>query len=305
MFMRSPVHTGPQRLQSNPLDLMTSNSPPIFIGGLFKSGTTLLRAMVGNHSRIASGLETYWFDVNWDAHQGQNGEPIEVYFKRLAKFYDLPEEDVLEMGRNAANIHDFLNRLLGTYARTTGKLRWAEKTPGNVCHMDRIFSGWPEARVLHIIRDPKDVLASLRESNKWDQPEIFAEKWCAFLPRVEAARKAGLLNKQNYFEVRYESLVSHPEPETRRILDFLGEPWESAVADFVGKDQDYEKVLEVTGRESSTLARLKRPLEQDRIGIWRHVLSKEDIEGMRSAIRTAGHEDLLSTIETQTLELGC
>ena len=69
--------------------------------------------------------------------------------------------------------------------------------------------------------------------------------------------------------------------------------------------QDYEKVLEVTGRESSTLARLKRPLEQDRIGIWRHVLSKEDIEAMRSAIRTAGHEDLLSTIETQTLELGC
>lgn len=283
---------------------MASTSSPIFIGGLFKSGTTLLRAMIGNHSRIASGLETYWFDVNWNARQGQNGEPIESYFKRLAKFYDLSEADVLEMGRSAENIHDFLNRLLGIYARTTGKARWAEKTPGNVCHMDRIFSGWPQARVLHIIRDPKDVLASLRESNKWDQPRVFAEKWCAFLPRVEAARKAGLLNEQNYFEVRYESLVNHPEPETRRILEFLGEPWESSVADFAGKDQDYEKVLEVTGRESSTLARLKQPLGQDRIGIWRHILSKEDIDGMRSAIRTAGHEDLLSTIETQTLELG-
>jgi hypothetical protein len=283
---------------------MTPTSPPIFIGGLFKSGTTLLRAMVGNHSRIASGLETYWFEVRWDARKGQSDEPIEEYFKRLAKFYDLPEASVLEMGREAANIHDFLNQFLGTYAQESGKTRWAEKTPGNVCHMDRIFSGWPDARVLHIVRDPKDVLASLRESRKWDQPEVFAEKWCAFLPRVEEARKSGLLTEQNYLEIRYESLVNQPEAQTRQILEFLDEPWEPAVANFAGKDNDYEKVLDVTGRESSTLARLKQPLGQDRIGIWRHVLSQDDVEGMRSAIQAAGHGDLLSAIETQTLELG-
>ena len=40
---------------------------PIFIGGMFKSGTSLLRAMLGQHSAIASGLETYWFDWDWAA----------------------------------------------------------------------------------------------------------------------------------------------------------------------------------------------------------------------------------------------
>ena len=39
---------------------------PIFIGGIFRSGTTLLRAMLGQHPNIAAGLETYWFDIDWD-----------------------------------------------------------------------------------------------------------------------------------------------------------------------------------------------------------------------------------------------
>lgn len=283
---------------------MSELSPPIFIGGLFKSGTSLLRAMVGNHSRIASGLETYWFEVDWAGAKGPQGESIQEYFAQLARFYDMPGEQVCEMGAASSDIHEFLNRLLGAYAEALGKARWAEKTPGNICHLDRLLTGWPNARVLHIIRDPKDVLASLRESRKWDAPAVFAEKWCGFLPRAEAARQAGLLNPGNYLEVRYESLVTDPETQTRRILEFLDEAFEAGVADFHGQKGDYEKVLEITGRESSTLERLKQPLGQDRVGVWRRVLSETDLAGMRSAIASAGHADQLAFIENQTRDLG-
>lgn len=53
------------------------NNAPIFIGGLYKSGTSLLRAMLGQHSNIASGLETFWFDLQLNDsvyHNKQVGE---------------------------------------------------------------------------------------------------------------------------------------------------------------------------------------------------------------------------------------
>ena len=53
-------------------------------------------------------------------------------------------------------------------ARKEGKPRWAEKTPGNIAHIDRIWKAWPDAQIVHIIRDPRDIFASLVEAKKWD-----------------------------------------------------------------------------------------------------------------------------------------
>jgi hypothetical protein len=41
--------------------------PSIFIGGMFKSGTSLLRVMLGQHLAISAGLETAWFQLDWDS----------------------------------------------------------------------------------------------------------------------------------------------------------------------------------------------------------------------------------------------
>ncbi|MDZ7696604.1 MAG: sulfotransferase [Deltaproteobacteria bacterium] len=77
---------------------------PIFIGGLYKSGTSLLRAMLSQHSSIVGGLETFWFDLdfsgktqsihnvrNWDATRS---EPLHDHITRLANFYDMDREVV-------------------------------------------------------------------------------------------------------------------------------------------------------------------------------------------------------------------
>ena len=69
---------------------------PVFIGGMFKSGTSLLRAMLGQHRNIASGLETYWFEVDPRAGLGRDGEPIGPYLARLAAYYGM---EVAEIGR--------------------------------------------------------------------------------------------------------------------------------------------------------------------------------------------------------------
>ncbi len=260
-------------------------SAPIFIGGMFKSGTTLLRAMLGEHSAIATGLETYWF--NWDWAE-RDGAKMQGKIVQLAGFYDLPADMVVALAQSAPTTEAFLDALMNELARNMGKRRWAEKTPGNIAHVDRIWSFWPTAQVIHITRDPRDVFASLREARKWDTVEEFAERWCT---TIGAGTK--LINRINpadtaYLVIRYEDLIDAPEATMRRVVSFLNEDWEPQVGTFSGREGDFDKVRDATGKASTTLERLKEPLTNQRVGIWRSILADKDIADIKDAIASRG-----------------
>lgn len=273
---------------------------PIFIGGLFKSGTSLLRAMVGQHSAIASGLETYWFDVDWAAGRGRDGEPLAQYIAERAAYFDEDPAHAAAMAAEATGIEDFLGRLLSGHAARLGKRRWAEKTPGNVLHMDRILAHWPNARILHIVRDPRDVFASLREAGKWDTVEAFASRWCTFLGAAEGHKRTLGLGPDRYLEVRYERLVRDPEEAMGEVIAFLGEDWEPACAAFDGKPDDFEKVRAATGKASTTLKSLAAPLNDARMGLWRRVLDEAELAAVRAAAEAAGLAPLYDRIIAET-----
>ena len=270
---------------------------PIFIGGMFKSGTSLLRAMIGQHPNIASGLETYWFDIDLDNAESEN---TQQRLKWFAEFYDFGHDEVLRIAEESASVYVFLSTILGRYAARSGKPRWAEKTPGNVCHLDRIFSNWPGAKVVHIVRDPKDIYASMRQAKKWDSIPEFTERWCDIMGAVERFRETMDLSLDRYLEFRYETLVREPEKTTRILFDFLDEPWSEEVAAFAGKADDFDKVLAITGKSSKTLERLSQPLQTGRVGIWRGVLAAEEIDSIRDAVSQRGLGDAFRRIENAT-----
>jgi hypothetical protein len=262
---------------------------PIFIGGMFKSGTTLLRAMLGQHSAIASGLETYWFD--WDWSQRDSAE-MRHTLERLAGFFDMSAEAVIASARSAATPEAFLSALMDELARKEGKSRWAEKTPGNIAHIDRIWKAWPDAQVVHIIRDPRDIFASLVEAKKWDSATEFADRWAETIGRGERLLAELKPPARSYMAIRYEDLIVVPEATMRRVMAFLREPWEPQVAAFGGRSEDFEKVLEATGKASTTLERLKEPLTGERVGIWPQVLSQAQLAEIRQAVAARGLADL-------------
>ena len=266
---------------------------PVFIGGMFKSGTTLLRAMLGQHSAIASGLETYWFDWDWSQRKSDN---MKVMHGRLAHFFDMSLDEVAAMALRSGSAEEFLDTLMAEVVRRQGKRRWAEKTPGNVAHADRIWKAWPDAQIVHIIRDPRDIFASLVEAKKWNTPDEFADRWISTIGR--GLRLNAELNPppQCYLAIRYESLISAPEKIMHRVIDFVGEPWESAVGQFSGRQEDFDKVLEATGKASTTLERLKEPLSGERVGIWPQVLSQNQIEDIRRAISARGYGDVYARV---------
>lgn len=274
---------------------------PIFIGGFFKSGTSLLRAMLGQHPNIAAGLETYWFDIDWDDLSAKNSKE-RLY--RLAAYYSRELSELEAMAAQSANVGVFLSRLLDDYARNQGKGRWAEKTPGNIIHAQRLFDLWPDAKLIHIVRDPRDVFASRRQAKKWDDPDYFAEIWCSFFGAAEKAKQVPPWGKDQFLEIRYERLATAPEPTMRDVIAFINERWHPAVAKFEGKAEDFDIVLKFTGKANTTLDRLRRPIEQDRIGLWPHVVPAAELEHIHARIVAAGLGDVYERVMAETPGLG-
>ena len=274
-----------------------SEFEPIFVGGLFRSGTSLLRAMLGQHPNIAAGLETYWFDIDWADLAGENSRER---LRRLAVFYsrDLPELE--QLAAQSPNVGAFLTELFDDYVRKQGKARWAEKTPGNIIHAHRLFQLWPNAKLIHVVRDPRDVFASHRQAKKWDDPAYFADMWCKFFGAAEKAKQAPPWGKDQFLEIRYERLVTNPETVMRGIIDVIGEPWHPAAGRFEGKADEFDIVLKVTGKASTTLDRLRRPIEQGRIGLWPQVLPASELEYVHARIAAAGLGDVYERVIAET-----
>ena len=266
--------------------MQDSPKAPIFIGGMIKSGTSLLRAMLGKHSNIAAGLETYWFDMRLRGEEDQQKEALPGrvesdlarQLERLSKFFDLPLAEVRRIAAESESGEAFLDSFMAAYARRLGKPRWLEKTPGNILHADRILAAWPQAQFLFCTRNPLDVYASCLQARRWEDPALFAGIWCDYFEAYRNSTESGLLSEKNCRVVSYERLIADPAREIAEILAFLGEDFEEAVAQYEGQSRDFDLVRSVTGKESTTLARMKAPLQKDRVGIFRETVAPAQIE---------------------------
>jgi hypothetical protein len=122
-------------------------------------------------------------------------------------------------------------------AEAQGVDRWAECTPTHALHLKEIRAAFPDAQVIHMIRDGRDAALSLAKLGwihplPWDREGGLVAaalywKWIVEAGRRNAAR-AGL----PYLEIRFEDLVSAPRETTARI------------GGFIGHEIDYDRVLE-------------------------------------------------------------
>ena len=243
--------------------------PPIFVGGAGRSGTTLVRVILDSHPNIVCGPE-----LKLTPLIGQLWHQFMTVHAPVLQEYLLEPDDVNELFR------EFFFRLVGKYWERSGKSRLAEKSPNNVFVFPRLHALFPESPLIHVVRDGRDVVCSLLEMNWVDpttgQPVDYtqdagkaAEYWVA---AVRAGRS--LLEhpsaRERYFEMRYEALVTEPEPELRRLFEFLGEPWDDAVMAF------HEKVHDLAGESSSS--QVSQPIYSQKMGRWKQDLSPARLE---------------------------
>src|SRR5207245_755634 len=128
---------------------------PIFIGGQRRSGTTLLRTMLNRHPHVALvPCESFFFQ----------DERFERFFRSLFEWHGQRFEQLgighAEMDRAVAA---FLDILFLPYQLGKGAHRWADKTTKNIQRIDYLFRLFPEAQFIHMIRDPRDTLCSMKQ----------------------------------------------------------------------------------------------------------------------------------------------
>jgi hypothetical protein len=248
---------------------------PIFVVGYERSGTTLLQAMLGAHPHIAAPpelhfllriveLRDYYGDLTDDdnlrraVHDTVN-PPLE-----MLDGCGFDEEVLVGAARQTERSYrSLLHVVMDDFARRQGKPRWSEKTPGQTARA--VLALCPDAQVVHIVRDPRDVVASALEAPWSSMPaRVHAENWRAFV--TDNARVGEESGPGTYLQVRYEDLSADAYAVLRDLTTFLGEPF------------DPDMVDDLAARRATVAATATwqhgalEAVDSSRAGTWRHRL---------------------------------
>ncbi len=199
-----------------------------------RSGTTLLYDMLLS----AGGFAVYLAESNvfnllaprfGDLRSGRNrARLMRVWlqtklFKASGLNAERLERRVLEDCRNAG---DFLRIVMGEIAAKQGMQRWAENSPEGMLYLAEIKQSFPDALVIHIIRDPRDVAVSLSRL-RYIRP-LMARKRPSFEVAglywewiVQQGRTYGKAMGPDYMEVHFEDLIGSPQATLSRISRFI------------------------------------------------------------------------------------
>jgi protein-tyrosine sulfotransferase len=226
-----------------------AEKPPIFIIGVPRSGTTLVRTILDSHPEIACGPETPWLAP----HQPRSIGALHRFLcddkLGVCASFGLDRDTVTRASRRMAE------DLFGAYAHLRGKSRWAEKTPDNLLHLEFLLELFPDARLIHIVRDPLDVAIStsvIPEHRKGISASH--EKLLQLGPGVTVGNNAfnALLRRSHWdrlihaglsgrdvLRVAYERLVRSPEVVAREICAHVGEDYDPAMLEYERAEHDY------------------------------------------------------------------
>ncbi|WP_395072600.1 tetratricopeptide repeat-containing sulfotransferase family protein [Hyphococcus sp.] len=198
------------------------DASPIFVVGQPRTGTTLIERIITSHSMAESAGELQQFGLS---------------VRRLTKgdFTDRWAPEAI-----AASAHIDAAALGKEYLRASapmrkGAPRFVDKLPGNYFHIPLILAALPNAKIVHLTRDPMDsCFASYKQLfaeayyHSYDQKEM-ARHHLRYLALMKHWRE---LFPGRFLDVSYEDTVASLEPNARRLIEFLELPWEDRCLDF-------------------------------------------------------------------------
>jgi hypothetical protein len=261
---------------------MPKSVAPVFVLGSPRSGTTLLYHMIlsagdfavyRTESSVFNVLVPKFGDLS---SRRQRQKLMDLWLRsKLFERSGLKKEEIREkILENCRSGGDFLRIVMDEIARNQGMCRWADCTPEHLLNIPQIKREIPEALIIHIIRDGRDVALSLAKQH-WIRPfpwqkdrEILVAglfwEWI-----VSKGRAFGERLGSDYLEVRFEDLVEKP----RKTLPIIG--------GFIEHDLDYDRIQRAavgSVREpNSSFATPSSSEPFNPIGRWKQGFSPESL----------------------------
>jgi hypothetical protein len=241
---------------------------PFFIVGCPRSGTTMLQQALNRHSQVVIPPETkFFFSFLGHTHRRQLWH-IERLEADLRISLPRPAARVASTAEGRAYYEEMARRYVERLGHD-GLTHFGEKTPEHTGHLPLIRRLFPEAKVVAISRDGRDVAASLSRMS-WMSADVYVNflVWLYYNRVLRAARERGC---PNLYWVRYEDIVADPEAELGKVLDFLELPYESAVAEGSGNREG------IPVREYGWKKRALGHISDNRVGTFRRELSADQV----------------------------
>jgi len=231
---------------------LESNTAPIFIVGNSRSGTSVMARILGNHPKVYTFIhEIHFFDEIIDIetlHEEISEEKgIKIYAQLLSIINEgyLSKRIIEPYIQEAKKRCRVLDRLtlsnlykdfLLYFAKKNSKKIPCEQTPRYLFYLGQIFETFPDAKVVNMVRDPRDVLLS--QKNKWrlrflgDRNIPLSESlraWANYHPLLisklwnTAIKEAERFKRDNrVLLIKFEDLIDAPELTVKRVSDFAG-----------------------------------------------------------------------------------
>ena len=267
--------------------ISTRKEKPFFIVSAPRSGSTLLRLILDAHPRLAIPPPGWLFHFVYPYLYSYGNLNIEDNFQNLVE--DIIESPTIKRwpitvnkkeivsnveDRTFRGVYEYLHVL---YAKKFKKHRWGEKTPRNSVWIDEIISLFPDAQIIHLLRDGRDVAIDI--SNADFLPGTVyagAQVWRNFVSAIKRSEKKA--RAENFFEIQYENLCSDPDNELGKLCEFLGEEF----SDKVLSHHDSNSSLQWS--KDPRHAETAKPISRDFVEMYKSCLKRPELESLNSLL---------------------
>jgi len=275
------------------------NVSPVFVVGIVRSGTTLMSSMLSAHPAIAIAP-----DINYIYGWVQRYRRLQLLqpadFERFWKGFSGAKRfgylgidaDAVRQRIEANQRYSFRGvyiSTLETFAESLRKRRWGEKTPHTADHLETLFSWFPDARVIYMLRDPRAVVSSLRKTPMGAEISVHAHalSWADGVGRALAAEA-----DPRILRVRYEALVHEPTEVLEHVCRFLGEVYSPDMLH--GRHVLLTSTLRGRqGWEKEHISAALRPVHELSVEKWKNELEPVEVDVIehfcRCAMQQAGY----------------
>jgi hypothetical protein len=217
--------------KSSPAPTAESATSPFLLVGCVRSGTTMLRDALRMHPNLACPEETHFF--RWGEPYGTDAMlrslSNNAVLKKHREIDGITEPEFAEMLRESSSRAELYGKYMALYMqrRKPAARRWFDKTPQNVYGALLAASSMPRSKFVHIVREPINVVASLRIGRivKVDSLTGACNYWNEAVQIVAGLKRA---YPARVYELRYEDFVAQPFVQMKMLLDFIGEPFQES-----------------------------------------------------------------------------
>jgi hypothetical protein len=254
--------------------------PPVFVVGLPRCGSTLLSRLLNETEDILCVNDLYYVQAV-QACGGLNGTLSAAQIRVLVKVlldviairseannsfigqFILSRTQLAEIFSAAITASDnvkltwsdLMQYVMNRVAYCLGKSRWADKTPQNFLHIERLAAAFPNARFVYLMRDPRAVLLSYKHASgeghdpRRYHPLVYSLYWRTAVARYNELRSA---KGVSMLLLRYEDLKNHTEETCWTLGKYLGTTITAPSLEALGNNSSFtnKRRPELTGTET-------------------------------------------------------